>query len=326
MRRREFITLLGTAATWPLAARAQQPSMPRIGVLLSLTADDPEGKVRLKAGLQGLQEVGLNDGSNVKIDVRWGGAQANIRRSAAELVALSPNVILVIGGSAVGPVLQETQTIPIVFTQTTDPVGAGYVASLSQPGGNATGFITTEYSMSAKLLEVLKQLAPSVTRAAVLRDPGVATGIGAFGAVQSAAPSFSVELNAIDARDAGEIDRAITAFARNPNGGLIVLPGAAVTGHRDLIITLAARYRLPAIYPFRYYAAGGGLVSYGPSTTEPLRRAAAYVDRILKGEKPSDLPVQTPTKYELVINLKTAKALGLTIPQSILATADEVIE
>jgi putative ABC transport system substrate-binding protein len=329
MRRREFISLFGSAAAaWPLAARAQQPErMRRIGVLMGLAADDPEGQARFTAFVQGLQELGWSDGRNVRIETRWGAGDADrIRRYAAELVALAPDVILASGGSVVGPLRQATRSVPIVFTQTPDPVGAGFVESMAQPGGNATGFTIFEYGISGKWLELLKQIAPGVTRAAVLRDAAIAQGTGQFGAIQSVAPLFKVELRPFDVRDASEIERAVTAFARSPNGGLIVTGSGLSIVHRELIIALAARYRLPAIYPLRLFVIGGGLISYGADSIDPHRRAAGYVDRILKGEKPADLPVQAPTKYELVINLKTAKALGIEIPPTLLARADEVIE
>ena len=327
--RRQFVSALGgAAALWPLAAHAQQPErMRRIGVLMSLAADDPEGQARLVAFVQGLQELGWTDGRNVRIDTRWAAGDADrFRRDAAELIALSPDVILASGGTGVGVLLQTTRTVPIVFTQTNDPVGAGYVDSLARPGGNATGFTNMEYGTSGKWLELLKEVAPRVARVAVIRDATIAQGIGQFGAIQAMAPSFGVELRPIDAREGPEIERAVTAFAGSANGGLIVTGSALTAVHRDLIITLAARYKLPAIYWDRFFVTGGGLISYGPDSIDPHRRAAAYVDRILKGEKPADLPVQAPTKYELVVNLKTAKALGLTIPQSLLATANDVIE
>jgi putative tryptophan/tyrosine transport system substrate-binding protein len=328
MRRREFIGLVGgAAAAWPVAARAQQPDrVRRIGVLVS-AADDPESRARITAFVEGLKELGWTDGRNIRIDTLWGAGDPDLfRRYAAELVALAPDVILVSGGSGMAPMLQATRTVPIVFVQVTDPVGAGFVDSLAQPGGNATGFTHFEYGISAKWLELLKQIAPSVTRAAVLRDPAIASGVGQFAVIQSVAPPLGVELTPVNVRDAGEIERAITAFARGSNGGLIVTASALVVVHRELIITLAARHNLPAIFPFRFHVTGGGLICYGPDTIQPHRRAASYVDRILKGEKPANLPVQAPTKYELVINLKTAKALGLTVPQSLLATADELIE
>jgi putative tryptophan/tyrosine transport system substrate-binding protein len=327
--RREFMTLLGgAAAAWPLAARAQQGErMRRIGVFMSLAADDKQGQARLAAFLQGLQELGWTDGRNVRIDVRWGtGDAGRNRRHAAELVELAPDVILASGGSIVGILLQATSTVPIVFTQTPDPVGAGFVESLARPGGNATGFSIFDYSLGGKWLELLKEVAPRVTRVAVIRDPATPQGIGQFSAIQSLAPSLSLEATPLNARDAGDIERAIAAVDRNPNSGLIVTGSNLAIVHRDLIITLAARYKLPAVYPLGFFVTGGGLISYGPEAIDPHRRAAAYVDRILKGEKPGDLPVQAPTRYQLVINLKTAKALGLEIPPTVLARADEVIE
>jgi putative tryptophan/tyrosine transport system substrate-binding protein len=326
MRRRKFIQAITAFAAWPFAARAQQAErMRRIGVLMGQAADDPVGQARVKAFQQGLQQLGWTDGRNVRIDYRWAaGNVENSRKYAAELVALAPDVIMASGG-AVGPVLQATRTVPIVFANTTDPVGSGFVDSLSRPGGNATGFVLFEYSLSAKWVELLKQIAPGVTRAAVLRDPAT-SGIGQFAIVQSVAPSVGVEVSPINLRDAGEIERAVTAFARAANGGLIVAASALATVHRDLIITLAARHKLPAVYYNRLFVTDGGLISYGPDPLDQYRRAAGYVDRILKGEKPANLPVQAPTKYELVINLKTAKALGLDVPQSLLARADEVIE
>ena len=301
--------------------------MRRIGVLLPAAADDPEFQARVGAFLQGLAQLGWTIGRNVRIDTRWAAANAaDIRRHAAELAALAPDVILAAGASTVGPLLQATRTVPIVFPIVVDPVGAGFVDSLARPGGNATGFMAFEYSLSGKWLELLKQIAPGVTRAAVLRDPAIAAGIGQFGAIQAVAPSLGVEVSPVNVRDAGEIERAVAAFARSPNGGLIVTASALANVHRDLIITLAARHKLPAVYFERYFVAAGGLISYGPDFVDQYRRAAGYVDRILKGEKPADLPVQAPTKYELVINLKTAKALGLDVPPSVLARADEVIE
>jgi putative ABC transport system substrate-binding protein len=328
MKRREFITLLGGAAAgWPLAARAQQPELVRrIGVLMNGTADDAEGQGRLAAFTGALKQLGWSDGRNLRIDTRWATAD-DLRRHAAELAALAPDVLVAGNGSpTVAPLLQATRTVPIVFTVVIDPVGAGFVASLAQPGGNATGFTIYEYSMSGKWLELLKEIAPNVTRVAVLRDLAVASGTGQFGAVQIVAPSLGVELSPVDVRDAGEIERAVAAFASGINGGLIVTGSAPGVVHRELITTLAARHKLPAVYPGRYYVTAGGLISYGPDFGDQYRRAAGYVDRILKGEKPADLPVQAPTKYELVINLKTAKALGLTVPPSLLARADEVIE
>jgi len=329
MRRREFITLLGgAAAAWPVAARAQRRErMRRIGVLINLAADDPEGHARITAFAQGLQEAGWTTGRNVLIDYRWGGAGAEaMSKYAAELVALAPDVILAATSVSVAALQQITRTIPIVFVQVIDPVSAGFVASLARPGGNATGFTTIEYGFSGKWLELLKEIAPRITRTAVIRDPTGAAQIGQLGAIQSVAPSLGVELRPVEARDAGEIERAVTAFAHSGNGGLIVLSGNSALAHRELIITLAARERLPAVYADRVFVTGGGLISYDTNRTEQYRRAAGYVDRILKGEKPADLPVQAPTKYELVINLKTAKALDLDVPPTLLATADEVIE
>jgi len=330
MRRREFLGALGgavVAAYWPLAARAQQPErVRRIGVLMYLAADDPEGQARLAAFTQALKQLGWSDGRNLLIDTRWANAD-DVRRHAAELVALAPDVLVAATGTAtVAALLQATRTVPIVFVIVIDPVGAGFVASLARPGGNATGFTAYEYGMSGKWLELLKEVAPCVTRAAVLRDPAVASGIGQFGAIQAVAPSLGVELSPVDVRDAGEIDRAVTAFARGLNGGLIVTASGSATTHRQPIIALAARHRLPAVYPTRYYVTAGGLISYGLDLIDQFQRAAGYVDRILKGEKPADLPVQAPTKYELVINLRTAKAFGLEIPPTLLARADEVIE
>jgi putative ABC transport system substrate-binding protein len=328
MKRREFITLLGGAAAWPLATRAQQGErMRRIGVFMSLTADDKQGQARLAAFLQGLQELGWTDGRNVRIDVRWGtGDAGRNRRHAADLVELAPDVILASGGSIVGPLLQATSTVPIVFTQTPDPVGAGFVESLARPGGNATGFSIFDYSLGGKWLELLKEVAPRVTRAAVIRDPATPQGIGQFSAIQSLAPSLSLEVTPLNARAAGDIERAVAAVDRSPNSGLIVTGSNLAIVHRELIVTLAARYKLPAVYPLGFFVTGGGLISYGPEGIDPHRRAAAYVDRILRGEKPADLPVQAPTKYELVINMKTAKALGLEVPATVLARADQVIE
>jgi ABC-type uncharacterized transport system substrate-binding protein len=329
MKRRQFIALLGGgAAAWPLAARAQQGErVRRIGVLVSIAPDDPEAQARVAAFIHELQQLGWADGRNLRIDIRWGAGDAErIRRYAAELVALAPNAILAVGGGAVGPLLQTTRTVPIVFTLTPDPVGAGFVDSLARPGGNATGFTNFEYGIGGKWLELLKEIAPRVTRAAVLRDPAIPAGIGQFGAIQAVAPSFGIELRPVDVRDAGEIERAVATFARSSNDGLIVTSNALALVHRNLIVTLAARHRLPTIYPFRFFVTAGGLASYEPDSIDPQRRAASYVDRILKGEKPADLPVQAPTKYELAINLKTAKALGLDVPTSLLARADEVIE
>ena len=328
MKRRAFITLLGGAAAgWPLAARAQQGErMRRIAVLMPLAADEPESLARVGAFLQALQALGWTDGRNVRIEYRWAGGDAERRKYAAEVVALAPDIILANGASTVAPLLQVTRTLPIVFVQVTDPVGAGFVASLARPGGNATGFTVSEYSLSGKWLELLKQIAPGVTRVLVFRDPTIASGIGQFAAIQAVAPSLRIDIVPADVREAGEIERAVTAFAGQPNSGLIVLTGVSAIFHRKLFIALAARHRLPAVYPFRLIATEGGLASYGPDTIDPFRRAAGYVDRILKGENPADLPVQAPTRLELVINLKTAKALGLDVPDNLLATADEVIE
>jgi putative tryptophan/tyrosine transport system substrate-binding protein len=329
MRRRKFITLLGGAAVaWPRAAYAQQADrVRRVGVLLNRVADDPEEQARLAAFLQGLQKLGWTDGRSVRIDYRWAAADADRHRTfAAELVALGPDVILAAGSQSVAALLQTTRTVPIVFTNIVDPVGAGFVASLARPGGNATGFTSFEYSMSGKLLELLKEIVPSVNRVAVLRDSAIAAGIGQFAAIQAASSPFGVELSPIDERDGGEIERAVAAFARGSNGGLIVTAGSATAVYRELIIMLAARHRLPAVYPFRYLVASGGLISYGPDPIDQFRRAAGYVDRILKGESAADLPVQAPTKYELAINLKAAKALGFTVPPLLLARADQVIE
>jgi ABC-type uncharacterized transport system substrate-binding protein len=327
IKRRRFITLLGGAAAWPLAARAQQPErVRRIGVLMSQAADDPEGQPRLLALAQGLQESDWTVGRNVRIDTRWGAGDAErYRRYAAELVALAPDVILVNGPSALAQLQQTTRSVPIVFVNVVDPVGAGFVDSLSHPGGNATGFMLSEYSTSGKWVELLKEIAPRVTRAAVFRDPTLTSSVAQFAAIQSAAGSAGVELSAIDMRNTGEIERAVTAFARAPNGGLIVTSSGSST-RRSLIVTLAARHKLPTVCPFRYHVIGGGLISYGPDPIDQYRRAAGYVDRILNGEKPGELPVQAPVKFELVINLKTAKALGLEVPPTLLARADEVIE
>jgi putative ABC transport system substrate-binding protein len=329
MKRRQFMTLLGGAvAAWPFAARAQQPErMRRIGVLLPAAADDPVFQARLAAFHQGLALLGWIIGRNVRIDVHWATANAaEIRRHAAELGALAPDVILATGDSTMPPLLQATRTVPIVFPVVTDPVGAGYVDSLARPGGNATGFMIFEYGAGGKWLELLKEIAPRVTRAAVLRDPANPSQTAQFGAIQAVAPSLRVEVSPVNMRDAGQIERSVDTFARSPNGGLIVTAGAGAILHRDLIVTLAARNKLPTVYWERFFVAAGGLISYGADLIDQYRQAAGYVDRILKGEKPADLPVQAPTKYELVINLKTAKALGLEVPPTLLARADEVIE
>jgi len=327
LKRREFIKLLGGAAVWPLAARAQQPErIRRIGVLAQAAANDPETAARLTAFVQGLQELGWSVGRNARIEYRWAAANYDlIRKYAAELVALAPDVILAAGGQGMRPLLDLTTTVPIVF-DALDPVGAGFVASLARPGGNATGFGAIEFGMSGKWLELLKQIAPHITRVAVLRDPNNIASVGQFSALQAVAPSFGVELSPVDVRDAGAIERGLAGFARGSNDGLILTASPTSDLHRDLVIALAARHRLPTVYPFRYFVIDGGLICYGPDRLESYRRAAGYVDRILKGEKPADLPVQSPTKYEVVINLKTAKALGLDVPPTVLTRADEVIE
>jgi putative tryptophan/tyrosine transport system substrate-binding protein len=328
VKRRTFIAGLGSAAVWPVVARAQQPDrMRRIGVLLSVAADDAEFQARFGAFLQALALLGWTIGRNVQIDARWAtNSDAEIRRHAAELAALAPDVILTSGPSAVGALLQATRTVPIVFVGTVDPVGAGFIDSLARPGGNATGFMLFEYSIAGKWLALLKQIVPSVTRAAFLREPTQA-GASQFAAVQAVGPSLGVEISPVNVRgDAGEIELAVVAFARTSNGGLIVTGGPAEARHRELIITLAARYRLPAVYSDPVFATAGGLISYGPDRLDHFRQAASYVDRILKGAKPADLPVQAPTKYLTVLNMKTAKVLGLTIPETLLATADEVIQ
>jgi putative ABC transport system substrate-binding protein len=328
LRRREFIAGLGGAAAWPLAARAQQGDrVRRIAILLPAVADDAVFQTRVGAFLQALALLGWTIGRNVRIVPGWAGINAaDIRRRAAELAALAPDVILAHGASAVGALLQVTRTVPIVFPTASDPVGAGLVDSLARPGGNATGFMSFEYSLAGKWLELLKQIAPGVTRAAIIRDPTNPSGIGQFGVIQAMAPLLGVEVNQINIRDAGEIQRAVEVFARSPNAGLIVPGTAAATLHGDLIVMLASRHKLPAVYFERAFVAAGGLASYGPDFIDQYRKAASYVDRILKGEKPADLPVQAPTRYELVINLKTAKALGLDIPPTVYARADEVIE
>ena len=331
MKRREFITLFGGAAVaWPLAARAQQPErMRRIALFTNLAADDPEAQARNAAFLRALQQLGWTEGRNVRIDFRWGAGDADRNHQyASELVALGPDVILATGSPTVEPLRRATRDIPIVFVQITDPVGAGLVASLARPGGNITGFTNFEYGMSGKWLELLKEIAPRVTRSLVLREAGSVSGVGQLAAIQAVAPSFGVEPRPADVRDVEEIEHSITEFARDSSGdrGLVVTASGLAIIHRQLIVTLAARHMLPAIYPLRFYVPEGGLVAYGAETIDPYRRAAGYVDCILKGEKPAELPVQAPTKYELVINLKTAKALGLDVPPSLLARADEVIE
>ena len=328
MRRREFITLVGSAAAYPLAASAQQGQrVRRIGMLMNLASDDAEEQARIAAFHQGLQQLGWTVGRNVQIDYRWGAGNADrIRKFAAELVALAPDVILSAGSPSVAALQQATRTVPVVFVTVVDPVSSGFVDSLAQPGGNITGFALYEYSIGGKWLELLKEIAPGIARAAVIRDAELTAGGGQLGVIQAVAPSVGAEVIPISVRDAGEIERAITAFARSPNGGLIVTGSTLAGVHRDLIITLAAQHKLPAVYYARYFVVGGGLISYGPGFVDQYRDAASYVDRILKGEKPADLPVQTPTKYDLVINLKTARALGLNVPPTLRARADEVIE
>jgi putative tryptophan/tyrosine transport system substrate-binding protein len=325
MRRREFVGLLGSATAWPLAARAQERTR-RVGVLLAAAESDPEHQVRLATFSQALAQLGWSDGQNLRLDTRWTTAD-DIRKHAADLVELAPDVLVAGTGSATAaPLLQATRTVPIVFVVVIDPVGAGFVTNLARPGGNATGFTMFEYGMSGKWLELLKETAPRVKQAAVLRDPAVASGIGQFAVLQATAPSFGMELSPVDVRDASEIERAVTEFARSANGALLVTASALATRHRNLIVTLAARHRLPAVYASRFFVTAGGFISYGPDLIDQYRQAGSYVDRILKGEKPGDLPVQAPTKYELAINQKTAKALGLEIPPALLSRADEVIE
>jgi putative tryptophan/tyrosine transport system substrate-binding protein len=329
MRRREFITLLGgAAAAWPVAVWAQQGErVRRIGVLMNLAADDAEGQARIAEFLRGLQQLGWTDGSNVRIDYRWAAGDAGrFQRYAEELLALAPEVVLASATPSLQALQRATRTVPIVFVSVTDAVGAGFVQSLARPGGNSTGFLQFEFGLSGKWLELLKQIAPDVTRAAVLRDPDVGTGTIQFAVIQAMAPLLRVDVNPVNVRDPSEIRHAVEVLARSPNGGLIVTASALALRHRELITTLAARHRLPAVYPFRHFVTAGGLICYGPNEVEHYRQAAGYVDRILKGEKPSHLPVQAPTKYELVLNLKTAKALGLDVPPTLLARADEVIE
>jgi putative ABC transport system substrate-binding protein len=327
MKRREFVAGLSAAAGWPLAAAAQQPEgMRRIGVLMPLAEGDREGVSRVAAFVQELRQLGWMKDRNVRIETRFGAGSAAVRRHAAELIALAPDAILANGDSTVSVLLQSIHTVPIVFANVPDPVGAGFVDSLARPGGNATGFTLFEFGMSGKWLELLKEIAPDVTRVAVLRDPALASGGGQLGAIQSLAPAFGIELNPINVRDAGEIERALAAFAHLSNGGLIVTGSALAIAHRDVIISLAAQHKLPTVYFYRLFIPAGGLVAYGPNSVEQFRRAAGYVDRIFRGEKPADLPVLAPTKYDLVINLKTARTLGLTIPPTLLARADEVIE
>jgi putative ABC transport system substrate-binding protein len=328
MRRREFIAGLGGAAAWPAVARAQQPAqMRRIGVFMNLAADDPQSAKEISAFLAGLKERGWTPGENLKIEYRWGaGDQTLNRKYAPELLAFSPEVLLVAGGTTVGILQQLTRTAPIVFVEVTDPVNRGLVASLARPGGNTTGFTQFEFRTAGKWLELLKQIAPNARRAAVIRDPSETSGIGQFVAIQATSPSLGIEVSAVDGRDIGAIEQAMTSFARDPNGGMILTPTGGARGYREAIIALAARLKLPAVYPYRYYVTDGGLISYGPDVTEQCWRAAEYVDRILRGEKAADLPVQAATKYATVVNLKTAKALGLAVPHSLLARADEVIE
>jgi putative ABC transport system substrate-binding protein len=329
MRRREFIMVLGGAtASWPLGARAQQPEpMRRVGVLMQTAEGDAESKIQVAEFLRELHELGWVVGRNVKLDTRWAGGESDrIRKYAAELVALAPDAVLASGGTVVGALQQASRKVPIVFVNVTDPIGRGYVASMAEPGGNATGFTSFEFGIGGKWLELLKQIAPGVTRVAVLRDPVITAGMGYLAAVHALAPSFGVEVSPVDVRVKSDIERAVAAFARTPNGGLIVTPDPAAIAHRELIIALASQYRLPAIYPFRYFAAEGGLISYGPNAIEQFRRAASYADRILKGEKPGNLPVQAPTKFELAISLKTAKALDIAVPQTLVSRADELIE
>ena len=328
MRRRDFIALLGGAAvTWPLTARAQQGErVRRIGVLLPAAADDAVYQSRMAAFLRGLQQLGWVDGANVRIDTRWAAGDADRRKYAGELIALGPDVVMAFTSAAVPPLQQLSRAIPIVFAVVADPVGAGFVESLARPGGNVTGFTTFEYALGGKWLELLKEIAPRTTRVAVLRDPAIAAGPAEYAAIQAVAPSLGVELHPIDLRNAEEIERAITVFAASSKGGLIITTSTGATTYRELIIALAARHRLPAVYYAHYYVSAGGLISYGSDILDQCQRAAGYVDRILKGAKPADLPVQAPTKYELAINLKTAKALGIEVPPTLLARADEVIE
>jgi putative tryptophan/tyrosine transport system substrate-binding protein len=328
MKRRNFMSLLGGAAAWPFAARAQQPEpMRRVGVLMQIAEGDAESKIQVAEFLRELRELGWVVGRNVKLDTRWAGGDSDrIRKYAAELVALAPDVVLASGGTVVGALQQASRTVPIVFVNVTDPIGRGYVASLAEPGGNATGFTSFEFGIGGKWLELLKQIAPGMARVAVLRDPVITAGMGYLAAIHALAPSFGVEVSPVDVRVKSDMERAIAAFARTPNGGLIVTPDPAAIAHREVIIALASQYRLPAIYPFRYFAAEGGLISYGPNAIEQFRRAASYADRILKGEKPGNLPVQAPTKFELAISLKTAKALDVAVPQMLVSRADELIE
>ena len=328
LKRREFMTLLGAATAWPLSVRAQQSDrMRQIGVLMAHAGDDPQVQARIAAFQQALATLGWSDGRNIRIDMRAAGGNAEaLRKYATELLALAPDVLVAFGSAPTDYLLQATRTAPIVFTIVVDPLGAGFVNNLARPGGNATGFMLFEYSLSGKWLDLLKQIAPDMRRVAVIRDPSIASGTGQFGAIQSAAPSLGIEASPVNVRDASDIERDLTAFARSLNGGVIVTSSPEASRHRDLIIALVAKHRLPAIYAGSYFVAEGGLISYGPDYVDQYRRAAAYVDRILKGEKPADMPVQAPTKYELSINLKTAKSLGVAMPASLLARADEVIE
>ena len=328
MKRREFVMLVAGAATWPFAARAQQSEqMRRIGILMNRAANDAEGKARLTLFRQALQQLGWSEDRNIRIEICWGEDKVDLeRKCAAELIGVAPDVILASGTESVIALQSLSRTLPIVFAAVGDPVGAGFVESMAHPGGNTTGFMLYEYSFGGKVLELLREIAPGVTRVAVLRDPTNPASLATFGAVRGAAQVLGVEVVPIDTRDAGQIERGVAAFARSPNGGLIIMTGGWASVHGALVVALAARYKLPAIYPFRYHATGGGLISYGPDFVEPFRPAAGYVDRILKGEKPADLPVQAATKFELVINLKTAKALGLNVPNTLIGRADEVIE
>ena len=328
MRRREFLGVLGGAASWPLAARAQQGErMRRIGVLMTLAADDPEGLARIKAFQEGLKGAGWVDGDNVKVDYRWSASDANLTRThAAALMGLAPDVLVAHASGATAALQQATRTVPIVFVQGVDPVGAGFVESLSRPGGNTTGFSSFEYQISGKWLELLREIAPRIARVGVVRDTTTAAGAGQLGAIQAVASSFGVQLSPIGVSDTGAMERAIGAFAREPNSGLVVTTSTLASLHRDKIIAVADQHRLPAVYPYRYFTVNGGLLSYGIDILDLYRRTATYVDRILRGAKPADLPVQQPTKFELVINLRTAKALGLAVPPTLLARADEVIE
>ena len=328
MKRREFVMLAAGAATWPFAARAQQSEqMRRIGVLMNRAANDAEGKARLTLFRQALQQLGWSEDRNIRIEICWGEDKVDLeRKCAAELIGVTPDVILASGTESVIALQSLSRTLPIVFAAVGDPVGAGFVESMAHPGGNTTGFMLYEYSFGGKVLELLREIAPGVTRVAVLRDPTNPASLATFGAVRGAAQVLGVEVVPIDTRDAGQIERGVAAFAHSPNGGLIIMTGGWASVHGALVVALAARYKLPAIYPFRYHATGGGLISYGPDFVEPFRPAAGYVDRILKGEKPADLPVQAATKFELVINLKTAKALGLNVPNTLIGRADEVIE